>query len=58
MTSRVWRIPMFVLSIALPLALAFEASDEPRRHLSARINGGGAPVRASTTNGAIRIGAP
>jgi hypothetical protein len=49
---------MFVLSIALPLALAFEASDEPRRHLSARINGGGAPVRASTTNGAIRIGAP
>ena len=36
--------------------LKFEASDQSRRHLSARINGGGTPVTVSTTNGAIRIG--
>ena len=36
--------------------LEFEASDQSRRHLSARINGGGTPVTVSTTNGAIRIG--
>ena len=38
--------------------LKLETSDQSRRHLSARINGGGTPIRASTTNGAIRIGAP
>ncbi len=37
--------------------LKFEASDESRRHLSGRINGGGTPVTISTTNGAIQIGA-
>jgi len=34
----------------------FEASDQSRRHLSGRINGGGTPITVSTTNGAIRIG--
>jgi len=38
--------------------LKFEASDQLRRRLSARLNGRGTPVRLSTTNGAIRIGAP
>lgn len=38
--------------------LKVEESDQSRHHLSARINGGGAPVRISTTNGAVRIGAP
>jgi hypothetical protein len=38
--------------------LRFEASDQSRRHLSARVNGGGTPVTLSTTNGEIRIGAP
>jgi len=37
--------------------LKFEASDESRRHVSGRINGGGTPITVSTTNGAIRIGA-
>ena len=37
--------------------LKFETSDQSRRRLSARINGGGTPIGA-TTNGAIRIGAP
>jgi Putative adhesin len=36
--------------------LKFEVSGQSRRHLSARINGGGTPVTVSTTNGAIRIG--
>jgi DUF4097 and DUF4098 domain-containing protein YvlB len=36
--------------------LKFEASDQSRRHVSGRINGGGTPITASTTNGAIRIG--
>jgi hypothetical protein len=36
--------------------LTFEASDQSRRHVSGRINGGGPPVTISTTNGAIRIG--
>lgn len=36
--------------------LKLEALDKSRRHLSARINGGGTPITASTTNGAIRIG--
>jgi DUF4097 and DUF4098 domain-containing protein YvlB len=34
----------------------FEASDQSRRHVAGRINGGGTPITASTTNGAIRIG--
>ncbi len=38
--------------------LKFEASDQSRRRLSGRINGGGTPITLSTTNGAIRIGAP
>lgn len=37
--------------------LRFVASDQTRRHLSGRINGGGTPITVSTTNGAIRIGA-
>jgi len=36
--------------------LKFEPSDQSRRHVSGRINGGGTPITASTTNGAIRIG--
>jgi DUF4097 and DUF4098 domain-containing protein YvlB len=36
--------------------LKFDASDESRRHVSGRINGGGTPITVSTTNGAIRIG--
>ena len=36
--------------------LKFEASDQSRRHVSGRINGGGTPITVSTTNGAIRIG--
>jgi hypothetical protein len=36
--------------------LRFDASDQSRRHISGRINGGGTPIRVSTTNGAIRIG--
>jgi hypothetical protein len=36
--------------------LTVDASEQSRRHLSARINGGGTPIRVSTTNGAIRIG--
>jgi hypothetical protein len=36
--------------------LTFEATDQSRRHVSGRINGGGPPVTVSTTNGAIRIG--
>ena len=38
--------------------LSLEASDRSRRHLSARINGGGTPITVSTTNGTVRIGAP
>jgi hypothetical protein len=38
--------------------LKFEASDQSRRRLSGRINGGGTPITLATTNGAIRIGAP
>ena len=38
--------------------LNFKASDQSRRRLSGRINGGGTPITLSTTNGAIRIGAP
>jgi DUF4097 and DUF4098 domain-containing protein YvlB len=33
-----------------------EASDESRRHVSGRINGGGAPITLSTTNGGIQVG--
>jgi len=36
--------------------LKFEPADQSRRHVSGRINGGGTPITASTTNGAIRIG--
>jgi len=36
--------------------LRFDASDESRRRVSGRINGGGTPITVSTTNGAIRIG--
>jgi hypothetical protein len=38
--------------------LKFEVSDQSRRRLSARLNGGGRPITLATTNGAIRIGAP
>ena len=36
--------------------LKFEASDLSRRHLSGRLNGGGAPITVSTTNGPIQVG--
>jgi hypothetical protein len=36
--------------------LKFEASDQSRRHVSGRINGGGTPITLATTNGGIRIG--
>ena len=37
--------------------LKFETLEQSRRHLSARINGGGTRITASTTNGGISLGA-
>jgi hypothetical protein len=36
--------------------LKFDASDQSRRHVAGRINGGGVPIRLATTNGAIQVG--